>query len=182
MTLNEIMVSSLQRLRYGTDTQTVENYRDVFADYANRAVRMIAERFKQNRKETVRLSDDDTFNVAELARECIRITDVRASGASIDYWQDIPGSGVFSCDTGADSVDVVYRYVPKRLENIIDVPELPTHLHDMIVHYVVACERCGGDPDTQGTASADYQMFNSALSQIHPASRGEPRAFKLNNY
>lgn len=182
MTLNEIMVSALQRLHYGTDTQTVENYRDAFADYANRAIRMIATRYKQNRKETVQLSDNDTFNVSDLARHCVRVTEVRAGGSSVDYWQDVPGSGEFTCDTDADSVDVVYRFVPKPLENTIDVPELPGHLHDMIVHYVVACERCGGDPDTQGTASADFQMFNAALSQIQPASRGEPRSFKLTNY
>lgn len=182
MTLNEIMVSALQRLHYGSDTQTVETYRDAFADYANRAIRMIALRFKQNRKETVELSADGTFNVTSLARECLRITEVRAADSSVDYWQDVPGSGEFSCDTEAGSVDVIYRFVPKPLENTIDVPELPGHLHDMIVHYVVACERCGGDPDTQDTASADFSLFNTCLAKIQPASRGEPRSYKLNNY
>ena len=182
MTLAEITASALQRLHYGSDTQTVETYRDAFADYANRAIRKIAARFKQNRKDTVQLSDADTFNVNDLSRECIRITEVRANGSSIDFWQDVPGSGEFSCDTDADSVDVVYRFVPKPLENTIDVPELPGHLHDMIVYYVVACERAGGDPGTQKTSSVDFQLFNACLADIRPASRGEPRSFKLNNY
>lgn len=182
MTLAEIVDSALHRLHYGADTQTVNTYRDAFTDYANRAIRKIAVRFKQNRKETVQLSDEDTFNVSDLSRECIRITEVRANGSAVDFWQDVPGSGEFSCDTDADSVDVIYRFMPKPLENVIDAPELPSHLHDMIVHYVVACERCGGDPDTQQTASADFQMFNACLSEMRPASRGEPRSFKLNNY
>lgn len=182
MTLNEIMASALQRLRYGTDTQTVETYRDAFADYANRAVRKIANRYKQSRKETVELTDADTFDANALSRGCLHIDEVRASGRAVDFWQDVPGSGEFTCDTDADSVEVVYRFVPKQLENPIDVPELPAHLHDMIVHYVVACERCGGDPSTQGTSSADFQMFNAALSDINPASRGEARSYKLLNY
>ena len=45
-----------------------------------------------------------------------------------------------------------------------------------------ACDRCGGDPNTQSTASADFQMFNAALGAILPASRGEPRSYKLKNY
>jgi hypothetical protein len=55
-------------------------------------------------------------------------------------------------------------------------------MHDLITHYVVACERCGGDPETQGTSSADFQLFNEGLREILRETRGEPRSYNLLNY
>ena len=181
MTLNEIIVASLLRLNRGTDTQTIRTYRDVFTDSANKAIRKIALRYKQSRKETIVLSDG-SFNVRALSRNCIRIDEVRSSGKAIDFWQDPPGSGIVFCNTESNSVDVVYRYLPERLSSTTDTPDLPEYAHDLIVHYVVACERCGGDPGTQGTASADFQMFQTGLAELGRSNMGEPRSYKLLNY
>lgn len=182
MTLNEIIAASLGRLGRGTDEQTIDFYRHTFTDYANRAIKKIALEFKQHRKEAVELDEDGMFDVKSLARGCYAISEVRAAGKSVDFWQEPLGSGFFMCDTKEPTVDVFYRFVPARVSASADVPELPEYMHDLIPLYVVACERCGGDPDTQGTASADFQLFNEGLRELLRETRGEPRSYKLLNY
>lgn len=182
MTLNEIIASSLGRLNRGTDEQTIDFYRFTFTDYANRAIKKLAYRFKQCRKETVELDNSHAFDVKSLQRGCYKIMDVRAAGKSVDFWQEPMGSGFFMCDTKETAVDVVYQFVPPRISASADRPELPEHMHDLIPLYVVACERCGGDPETQGTASADFQLFNDGIQELQRETRGEPRSYKLLNY
>lgn len=181
MNLNEIIVASLTRLHRGTGTQTIETYRNAFINSANRAMKIMAQRFRQCRKETVTLTDS-VLDTADLERQCIRIVDVRVDDESIDFYQDYPGSSEFVCDTNETSVDVIYEYYPKPLADLIDIPELPEHMHDIIPYYVVACERCGGDPETQGTSSADFQLFHSQLAELERSTRGDPRSYKLLNY
>ena len=182
MTLNEIIAAALGRLERGTDAQTIKNYRAEFTDYANKALKKIALKFKQTKKETVLLDEEHGFDVSDLTHGCYKIMEVRAKGRPVDFWQEPLGSGYFLCETKEESVDVIYRYVLKRLSSSTDVPELPEYMHDIIVHYVVACARCGGDPETQGTSSADFQLFNQELSELLRETRGEPRSYKLMNY
>lgn len=182
MTLNEIIAAALGRLGRGNDEQTIDHYRSTFTDYANRAVKKISLKFKQTRKETIVLDEEYMFSVGDLSRQCYKILAVRAAGKHVDFFQDPPGSGDFVCRTKEPEVDVTYRFVPNKLSAPSDVPELPEYMHDIIVHYIVACERCGGDPETQGTSSADFQLFNQELSELLRETRGEPRSYKLMNY
>ena len=182
MTLNEIVAEALGRLGRDTGMQTIDNYRQTFAVYANRAIRKIALKFKQTRKETVELEEDHGFDLSQLSHECYMVLEVRANGRSVDYYQEPHGSGYFICATEEPQVDVIYRFVPNKLAAPSSVPELPEYMHDLITHYVVACERCGGDPETQGTASADFQLFNEGLHEILREARGEPRSYNLLNY
>lgn len=181
MTLTEIIVGALQRLDRGTDNQTIDHYRGKFTLYANKAIQIIARQYRACRKETATLSGG-TFRLDDLERQCVKVLDVKANGKSVDYWQEVDGSGEFVAATEEPAVDVFYRFLPQTVSSSSDVPELPKHMHDMIVNYVVACERCGGDPDTQGTASADFQLFNSQLASIERCTLGQPRARRLINY
>lgn len=181
MNLNGIITAALNRLHRYPNQQTIDNYQAAFTDYANRAIKIMALRFRQCRKETVTLVDG-AFNVADLERQCIRIVEVRAKNGTIGFYQDYPGSGVFKCDTNEPAVDVIYEYYPALLANVTDTPELPSHMHDIIPFYIVACERCGGDPNTQGTASADFQLFNTQLAELERSARGDPQSYKLLNY
>lgn len=182
MTLNEIVAESLGRLGRDMGMQTIENYRQTFAVYANMAIRKISLKFKQTMRETVELGEDHGFDETSLTHGCYMVLGVRAAGNQVDYWQDPLGSGHFICATEEPTVDVMYRFVPNKVEAPTAVPELPEYMHDLIVHYVVACERCGGDPQTQGTSSADFQLFNEGLREILRETRGEPRSYNLLNY
>ena len=183
MTLDELIVSALRRLDRGTDTQTIQAYRPVFTVYANKACKKIAEEYKACRKETVALDADHSFNVTSLQRGCYKIMGIKDSKKDwLEFWQDPPGSGIVVCDTTDASVSVTYRYVPRELTSTVDIPELPEMFHDIIPYYIVACERAGGDPQTQSTASVDYQMFNDQLASICASHLGEFRAYELKNY
>lgn len=74
---------------------------------------------------------------------------------------------------------VVYRPIPRPLVNGTDVPEIPEEYHHLVMHYVVACERCGGDPSTQATSSADFSLFRQGLDNVYPASKGMLPAHQL---
>lgn len=181
MTCTEIVVAALDRLGRGTDDQTVDNYWATFLQYANRAIRIIARKYKACRKETVPLTDG-VFSTDQLERECVKIVRVVANGQSVGFEQDVDGSGEFTCNTTATEATVYYRFLPKLVVSHIEEPELPRHMHVLITHYIVACERCGGDPDTQGTSSADFEIFNSLVAAIESCKLGQASAYTLDNY
>lgn len=183
MTLDEIIVSALRRLDRGVDTQTITDYRSLFTMYANKAVKLIAEEYKACRKESVTLDAESSFDVTTLERECTKIVKITdGSHKTLDWWQDPPGSGLVVVDTNEPAVTVTYRFVPQELSSTVDVPELPSMFHDIIPYYIVACERAGGDPQTQSTASIDFQLFSQQLDQMCRSHLGERRAYELQNY
>lgn len=186
MTLNELIVSALERLERGTDNNTIDHYRAEFTDYANTAVELIARKYLPVRKETVELTVDSDGNrlldLDNLSRDVIKLVDVRANGSSVGFEQDADGSGQFVIDTTASSVVVLYRFLPKKLSNPTDVPELPKHMHSYVKYYIVASARCGGDPYTQNTSSADFQMFNQFLYSLESVKLGQASAYVLQNY
>lgn len=182
MTLDEIIVSALRRLDRGVDTQTITDYRSLFTMYANKAVKLIAEEYKACRKESVTLDSDSSFDVTTLERECMKIVKITDADGTLDWWQDPPGSGIVVVDTKQPQVSVTYRFVPQELSSTVDVPELPSMFHDIIPYYIVACERAGGDPQTQSTASIDFQLFNQQLDLMCRSHLGERRAYELLNY
>ena len=182
MNLDEIIVASLRRLDRGTDTQTIQTYRPLFTTYANQACREIAKEFKPCKKETMSLDVDKSFDITHLDRGCYKIVRIADSTGEKEFWQDPPGSGFVVVDTKESDVSITYRYVPKEMASTIDEPELPEFLHEIIPHYIVACERAGGDPQTQSTASVDFQLFNEKLATMCRSHMGERRAYELHNY
>lgn len=184
MTLTEIMVAALSRLERGTDTQTIARHRDNFVLYANKAIRMISDRYRPCRKQTVNVTNS-TITIADFDREPIRINKVLVADTEVYYEQTYDGSGVFEIDYGnatAATADVIYRFAPAKISNSKDVPELPAYMHDIIVNYIVACVRAGGDPSTQASSSVDFQMFNQQLMDIKPSTLGQPSSKVLKNY
>ena len=192
MTLNEIMASALQRLGRGNDPQTIEAYRDVFADYANEAVRQIAERFIAQRAEEVDLQTDDEgkryVRLSDLSHGCRRVEGIVVGDKPRPYIQVPQGTAEFYVylrdkELGSyDKATVYYRPIPATLENTVDVPEVPEYTHYLIVHWIVAMERAGGDPNMQGTSGIDFQLFNQGLMSITNAHYGEPRGNRLLHY
>jgi len=90
-----------------------------------------------------------------------------------------------------DPVAVEYLYVPNPMSAsslsavapaTIDEPDLPEHLHELIPLYVRAREQCGQDPNTQGTSSAYFQLFNNKVYQLQRETLATPDSFKLIGY
>ena len=112
------------------------------------------------------------FSTASLERLMTKIVEVRVADVAVSFSQDFDGSVEYIIDdTTATTVDVIYQFVPDALVNTFDVPEVPEQYHDCIVNYVVACERAGGDINTQGAASVDFQLFLEEVRSIIPATR-----------
>ena len=90
-----------------------------------------------------------------------------------------------------DYVSVEYRYVPNPMSasslnaqfpNVIDSPDLPEYLHELIPLYVRAREQCGQDPSTQGTSSAYFSLFNQKVYQLQRETLATPDSFQFKNY
>lgn len=181
MTLGEIIQKSLQRLEFGDDPQAVEAYEAIFTSYANQAIRKIARKYEKTRKETLTLTDSQ-FVESDLDYGVIKIMSVSDSTGEIVYYQDPEGSETYTCDTEEATIDVVYQYYPAVLTKGSETPDVPLQIHSDIPHYIVACYRAGGDPETQSTASIDYQLFNAALKELGTATRSNPRSSRIKNW
>ena len=132
-------------------------------------------------EETLTLTDSQ-FDLTDLDYGCIKIMSVSDSTGEIVYYQDPEGSETYTCNTEEATVDVVYQYYPATLTTGSETPDVPNVIHDAIPHYIVACYRAGGDPDTQSTASIDYQLFNAALKELGTAVTSNPRSSRIKNW
>lgn len=181
MTLNDIIVSALRQLERGTSAQTIDKYRDVFTDYANSGVRRLARRFKVTRMDEVTLQDK-RFSLDALSRDCLRIMDIEAEdGKKRPFDKEYTGHFRVMGVKPEEKVKVIYRFMPKEMTSTSDVPELPSYIQRAIPYYVVGCQRCGGDPDTQGTASAHFSLFNTEVAMIERETMGDFKSTKLLN-
>lgn len=184
MTLLDIIKAALVDLDRGTDASTIAMYTEKFTVYANEACREIANRFKVCREEEVTLDDTGSFSVVALTRDCSRITRVRDTAKLYDYYQPVHGGETVTVrDAAADaSVLVEYRFVPMPMKELDDTPDLPSYQHTLIPLYVRAREQCGQDPNTQGTASAFFSLFNARITDLEREARAMPDSFKLDHY
>lgn len=186
MNLNEIIQDTLAILRLGTEASATESYRREFTRYANDAIAIISQRFKQTRIDVVPVDDDSCFVLAGLERPCTRIEKVVSRGVQIPWEQTATGSGEIRClfqgREKPDSVKVYYQYRPARLVNLDDVPELPEHLHDMIADYVAAQHRYSQDGTVSAAGNFQMQTFERKLAGLSREHLGEPSAYVLQGY
>lgn len=176
MTLNEIIVGALQQLRRGNDSQTIDDYRGRFTQYANMAQQDLARDFPVFRTDTVTLTNG-AFDVNALPRWCTKLMEIRAGGKPARFDMDNE-TGKIWVEADGD-IEVTYRYLPNPLENPTDSPELPLQLHQCIVSYVVASDKAEGDAATQGSASLYYQVYNEQKRILMRGGMGTPKSYKI---
>ena len=187
MNLFGIMMDAAAELRLGVDTATITHYRPEFRMYANDAIFVISDKFRQTRKEPVTLDSDCVFKTTDLDRGCLRIEKVTDSRGNTIQWEQVQRGGteircVSALVAPGDSVDVTYRFMPARLVNDGDVPELPEFAHCLIPHYVAAQHRFSQDGDVAGMGAYQMQVFNQMLAKIAPDHLGDERAYQLHHY
>lgn len=168
MTLQVILTRALQRLNRPTDSKSISKHKGTFIFYINEAVKIIAEKYRQQNKETVTLTNY-VFAATALTYRCAEVISVLADGESVSFTEEYAGSRTFEVDTDEATVEVVYRFIPPDLSNNTDEPLIPEEYHGMIVNYVVANERANGDPDLQNAASLDFQLFQDKLRRVRPS-------------
>lgn len=176
MTLNEIIVSALQQLKRGNDSQTIDNYRGTFTQYANMAQQDLSKAFPLFRTDPVRLKDG-MFHISELPRWCTKLYGITQDGKELAF--DMAAETGMVAVNAEGEVAVRYRYLPINLENATDRPDLPPQLHQCIVSYVVGCDRSGGDSSTQGGASIYFQLYNEQKRSLLRGNLGIPGTYKL---
>jgi hypothetical protein len=181
MTLTEITSLALSRLN--RTSGNTGKYEELFALYANDAIRSIAEKYQAVKAETVALSNA-SFNVSALSNDLFAIVRILDSeGNTLEF--DVPDdeeTGKIVVTTEESSVKVVYRFVPDAIKNSQDVPDIPERYHGMIVYWVAGCELSNGEDVSMAAASSNFQMFNRELSKVRPATFGAESARKLKNY
>lgn len=178
MTLTDIIVSALQQTRRGDDSQTIKAYRDRYTQYANEAQQDLAKDFPIYRKENI-LIEGNTLDVSLLQRWCTKLLSITKDGKAIPFDASSDTGIIVVAENG--EITVHYRYLPKPLENLTDVPEIPEHLHRCMVTYVVARDITEGDASTQGGASVYFQLYNDQKQKLMRGGLGTPSAYKIMN-
>ncbi len=178
MTLNEMIVGALQQLKRGSDSQTIDNYRGRFTQYANMAQQDLAKDFPLYRTDRVETMDG-TLDVNGLSRWCMKVISVRQGIKNVSFdWNEANGLIAVAAD---GEIEVRYRYAPKPLENPTDVPDVPEQLHQCMVSYMVACDRAEGDPSTQGGASLYFEQYRDQKRGLMRGGMGTPYSYKIVN-
>lgn len=175
MTLNDIIIDALTQLDRGHDPITLERWRRKLTRFANDAILDLSATFKPLRRETAKLSGT-VLDTAKLERPCFKVDNILKDGFPLRH-SPMDASGIISV-RGVGEVTVVYQFMPRQLKRPSDEPELPEHLHPLIVLYVTARERMSGDVSTQGGANAYMQRYEAAKAHV---LAGTQPAREINN-
>ena len=178
MTLNEIVVNALKQEERGSDAQVVAKYKGKFRQYANEAVIDLASSLGVFRTDTVMISDN-VLLLSQLSRSCTKILAVtRGDGSKVTFDDGDASDEVL---VGADGlIRVQYEYIPNELESDTDSPDIPEHMHPLIVMYVVARFRSSGDASVQGGAGIHFQLYNEFKRKLLKP-KGTPSHYRLTN-
>lgn len=163
MTLNDIIIAALSQLDRGHDPITLERWRRKLTRFANDALLDLAITFKPLRRENAKLSGS-VLDTSALDRPCLKVDNILKDGFPLRH-SPIDASGIISV-RGVGEVTVVYQYMPRELKRASDIPELPLHLHQLIVLYVTARERMSGDISTQNGANPYMQQYETAKARV----------------
>lgn len=180
MTLNDIIVSALAQLDRGHDAQSLDVWRDKLTRFANDAVTDLCLSYQPRRTEAVE-SIDGTVSTAALSRGCRKVLTVKRAGAYEDFY-DGDGSESILLSGGPGQVEVTYRSVPKEMFASGDEPDLPAHLHPLIVTYVVGRERAAGEVSQQRGGNIYFQMYEAGKAAIRPHMGGADSYRILNRW
>lgn len=191
MNLNAILEEAGAMLNLGIDVASSQVYFVRFRKYANDAVRLIAKRFKENRREVVDLDEENCFDLGYLNRTPLKIEKIMLVDKEFPlYWEQVDGRGTGiirvyfpkDLDPMPTQVAVRYTYEPRRLETGEDVPEVPEFSHYLIPYFIAGMHE--GHTTSRGRLIANYQMqfFNEQLAQLEREQYGERRTYKLKGY
>ena len=177
MTLDDIIVSALEQVECNPVSRANDKYAAQFRQYANEAVMDIADSFRLFHTDTVTVTGN-TFDIQDLSRPCTKIMSIAQGGKPIAFDDgDSSGEILVGCD---GDVTVKYRYVPIDMSSDSDRPDIPEYLHRLIVLYVIARYRSGGDASVQGAAGIFYSVYNEQKRKMMRHS-GAPENYKLKN-
>lgn len=191
MNLNAILEEAGALLNLGIDVASSQVYFVRFRKYANDAVRLIAKRFKENRRDVVDLDEENCFDLGYLNRTPLKIEKIMLVDKEFPlYWEQVDGRGTGiirvyfpkDLDPIPKQVAVRYTYEPRRLETGEDIPEVPEFSHYLIPYFIAGMHE--GHTTSRGRLIANYQMqfFNEQLAQLEREQYGERRTYQLKGY
>lgn len=167
MTLNEIIVAALSELGRGHDQMNIDSVRRIFTHYANDAIADIAAAIRIIKRERLYAADKH-IDTEELDCICLRVLNVYQKGKPVRFCE-YAESGIV--EVGVNGyVEVEYRCIPCSVSSPSDVPELPEHLHGLIVMYIVGREKMSSDKTTQEGAKLHLQLYEAAKSRFIAAN------------
>jgi len=178
MTLNDIIVSALSQLDRGHDSQNIDLWRDRMTRFANEAVGDLAHTLQLRRSDPLNVVNGQ-LSTTDLPRHCVKVLSLWREGKRIPFIMGTQ-SGILRALCPDGEVQVTYRYLPLDMTSPTDVPEVPEWCHGMIVTYVVARERVGGDPNTQRGANIYFQLYRDAKRSLR-RDIGEADACRILN-
>lgn len=177
MTLNEIVVAALKQEERGHDANVVDKYKGKFRQYANEAVIDLASSMGAYKTDTVTITDS-VLDVSQLSRSCVKILSVTQDDVAVTFDDGDESDEVL---VGADGeIKVKYEYIPQELASDTDSPDVPTHLHALIVMWVVARSRSSGDVSAQNGSGIHFQLYNEFKRKL-VKHRGSPSRYALTN-
>ncbi|MCL2695267.1 MAG: hypothetical protein FWE69_02960 [Clostridiales bacterium] len=179
MTLQDIIKGVLAELHRPTDTATVEQWRERLTLYANEAVADLTAAFRPWRRDEVTLAGH-VVNITSLSARCLKVLALELNGQRLPYYY---GAGLNTlCVPGQKDGRpwISYRYCPKELVALTDVPELPAQCHPLIVTYVAARERVNFDAGSQSGAKLNFSLYETQKRRVK-SDLGEPDGHRLYN-
>lgn len=175
MTLAQIYRLALRQL--DEDPADIEDFRDLFAVYANQGYQIAVEQYVKP-KETIPLNTDDKGDVYMDGMGIVRLVSVRDE-AGRDVYTELSEDGT-TLHTGRPNASLVAVCVVSypELENDTDEPNIPKASHAALADYICYKYLSTGNMAKQSRAQHYRSEFYTQMQRIRPQGSGSVTGFK----
>lgn len=175
MTLAQIYRLALRQL--DEDPADIEEFRDLFAVYANQGYQIAVEQYVKP-KETMMLRTDDKGEVYLDGMDIVRLVSVRDE-AGREVYTETSEDGT-TLRTGRQNADLTAVCVVQypELENDMDEPRLPKAAHASLADYICYKYLSTGNMAKQSRAQHFRSEFYTQMQRVRPQGAGSVTGFK----
>ena len=165
MTVRELINSALGELEHPENTAALPLWEEKLKRFANEALVDLYKTFRPWRRDTLPLVNG-TLDLSALPYTVGKVLGVERSGMRVPF--------AYGTNTGTLRVPgvqdgpmtVVYRYLPNRLVEDNDEPELPAACHPLIVLYMVGRFSMANDAQGLNRMSAALSLYEARKRRL----------------
>lgn len=142
MNLLTILHKSLSLIGLPDDEDTLELWRPRLMHWCNEGLIDLGLTLRPWYRESLSADGDERVYTDDLAYRCVKVLAVKKDGKRLlFYYGSTPFTLIVPGVQKGDPIEILYRYMPRELEDDTDVPELPESVHELLVTYIVGREK-----------------------------------------
>lgn len=160
MNVETILKESMALIGLPDDEETYKLWRTRLLHWCNEGLMDLGLTLRPWAREPMVIFGKGNLYTDGMSYQCVKVLAIEKGERHMDFYYGLsPQNLVIPGTEEGDMVDVVYRYMPRDLEEDWEEPELPEGCHRLLVLYIVAREKCQLDAGACTVGSYSLALY-----------------------